>query len=504
MYLQLRTYFQKILSNNNYLVVLALLFTIIAICTRLYAFIWNKPLDIMEAMLALNIINKPLISLVKPLDYNQGAPFGFLVIEKLMVSYFGPSEYVLRLFPLLAGVFSCIIFYKLIRNINNIETIPIAAALFASSEWLIYYSVYVKQYAIDVLCALIILLITVSIIKKGLLNIPSLITLSIFGVIVQWFSHPVIFVLGGSILAILAYCLSKENKKEIVYLLIPSFLWTINFAVCYYYFYQYLTGNPNLISFWTDYFMPLNPLLMAKWSFNKFLVIFENPIGNILPLVGVPILFFMIGCISTSENKPKAILLISPVILGWIASSLKKYPFGDRFLLFAVPALIIIISEGAITLKNSLKDKREYVWRLLLVMLFIYPVVSLFYDRRQSYNYCDIRTPLQYIHQNKKNEDIFYVYHNAQYTFRYYYRNYGIDESKVKIGIYGKNNWDKYSNDLAILRGHKRVWIIFSFVNKGEVDEEKLILYYLNKIGKMVDVYKNESNSVYLYDLTSV
>jgi len=45
-----------------------------------------------EAMLALNIINKPVVELLKPLNFNQVAPIGFLKIEKIFTILFGNTE----------------------------------------------------------------------------------------------------------------------------------------------------------------------------------------------------------------------------------------------------------------------------------------------------------------------------------------------------------------------------------------------------------------------------
>ena len=72
---------------------------------------WND-----EAMISLNIINRSFQQLFNALDYNQGAPIGFLIVEKLLIKVFGESEYVFRLFPLICGILSLIIFYKLKIN----------------------------------------------------------------------------------------------------------------------------------------------------------------------------------------------------------------------------------------------------------------------------------------------------------------------------------------------------------------------------------------------------
>ena len=42
--------------------------------------------------------------LTQLLDYHQAAPIGFLFIEKLSILVFGNHDYIMRLFPLLAGI----------------------------------------------------------------------------------------------------------------------------------------------------------------------------------------------------------------------------------------------------------------------------------------------------------------------------------------------------------------------------------------------------------------
>src|SRR5207244_11823416 len=64
--------------------------------TTLFRSLW---LD--EALLALNIVRRPLSGMFRPLDYNQGAPVGFLLLEKLVTHAFGNGELSLRLIPLI-------------------------------------------------------------------------------------------------------------------------------------------------------------------------------------------------------------------------------------------------------------------------------------------------------------------------------------------------------------------------------------------------------------------
>jgi predicted membrane-bound mannosyltransferase len=77
---------------------------LIGILLRVRQYLTGRSLWADEAMLALNIVNRGFGGMFKPLDYDQGAPIGFLLVEKLFNSILGKNELALRLFPLLVGL----------------------------------------------------------------------------------------------------------------------------------------------------------------------------------------------------------------------------------------------------------------------------------------------------------------------------------------------------------------------------------------------------------------
>ena len=76
-------------------VIAALILLGVALRLRQYLALRSFWLD--EAMLALNIVGRSFSGLLKPLDYNQGGPVGFLLAEKMVVNLLGNSELSLRL-----------------------------------------------------------------------------------------------------------------------------------------------------------------------------------------------------------------------------------------------------------------------------------------------------------------------------------------------------------------------------------------------------------------------
>src|SRR4030095_6092965 len=83
---------------------------------RLRQYLTGRSLWLDEAMLALNIVNRDFGELFRPLDYDQGAPIGFMLVEKTLSLIFGRNEVSLRLFPFLVGLLSLWMFYLLLKH----------------------------------------------------------------------------------------------------------------------------------------------------------------------------------------------------------------------------------------------------------------------------------------------------------------------------------------------------------------------------------------------------
>ncbi|MCI0553542.1 MAG: hypothetical protein L0287_21560, partial [Anaerolineae bacterium] len=109
--------------------VLAGLILLAGFLLRLRQYLTGRSLWLDEAMLALNIVNRDFIDLFKPLDYDQGAPIGFLLFEKTFSLILGRNEFSLRLFPFLVGVASLWLFYLLLKRTTHGAGLLIALAL---------------------------------------------------------------------------------------------------------------------------------------------------------------------------------------------------------------------------------------------------------------------------------------------------------------------------------------------------------------------------------------
>src|SRR4029079_6991851 len=123
----------------------------IGLVLRIGRYLHDRSLWLDEASLAVNLTSRSYSHLFGTLDFEQGAPVGFLLLEKFAISTFGDSERVFRLFPLLAGIAARLFCWRVaVRSLDR-SAAMLALAFFAVLEPFVYYSSETKQYSFDVL-----------------------------------------------------------------------------------------------------------------------------------------------------------------------------------------------------------------------------------------------------------------------------------------------------------------------------------------------------------------
>lgn len=207
----------------------------LGIIIRLYHFLLNRSLWLDEAMLSNNIINRNFMQLLEPMDQRQVAPIGFLYVQKFLTIMFGTSEYVLRIFPLIAGILSVILLYCLLRKIGNEKLAFIGLSLFIFGKFLIYYSAEAKQYNIDVLVYIVCFYFFYfnSPLDK---SFSGVLWKGLFGAIIIWFSHISVILLTSIGMVIGFEILLKKKYNKIIKYFLLCLPWIISFGLNYFFF----------------------------------------------------------------------------------------------------------------------------------------------------------------------------------------------------------------------------------------------------------------------------
>jgi hypothetical protein len=320
----------------------------------------NRQLYRDEVDLKENLVGLAFYDFHTPLVKWQLAPPGFLATERLMILLPLPFGLTARLIPFTCSIVSMFLMRCVARRYLSAAAVPIAVGLFAMTDWMLYYSVEIKQYSSDVALTMMELLLAAEVLPAG--EDPTspksrrnFILLAALGAIGVWFSYPLAFVLAGvGTYLISKAALRRDWRWALAYLAI-SLAWALNFAGCYQISQRLVAKDGFLERWWAFAYLPFPPrsLEELKQIFWQLINVINSPAGIVSPLGVLPSAFigaglFLLGAWALSRRWIGGLfLLVSPIFLALVASVLHRYPFHGRLLNFLIPSVHLLVGEGA-------------------------------------------------------------------------------------------------------------------------------------------------------------
>lgn len=459
----------KLLSPSSFVVTSLL----VGVLLRLHQYLLNRSLWIDEAYVAINLLSRSYRELILPLDYNQGAPYGFLVIERLSIDLFGDGERSLRLFPFISGIIALFLLVRVAGYFCTKGGLAVSVGLMALCDRAIYYSSELKQYSSDLMVTLLLYTLLIGILEQqppssssgapppqserqrhrfkprsapGLQNV----LFSLVAAIAVWISHPAAFVIAGTGLWLLGEAAVARRWQRTLSYAATFAVPALSFAAFYVISISQIVGNAALQQSWStnhNSFMPLPPTSLndLKWYFETFFTLFDYPVG--IALTGIAALTFVVGStVLWQQHRRTFGLLFMPIAITLLASGLQKYPFKGQLLLFLVPNILIVIGHGTSVLADwgqrqdrvRLDSSQIGPWlgKAIALLLFLYPAyyaaLNLNNPRMPPrFEYQRVRENIEPvladIRNNWQSGDTLYVYYASQYALRYYGDRYGFD-----------------------------------------------------------------------------
>jgi len=134
---------------------------------------------------------------------------------------------------------------------------------------------------------------------------------------------------------------------------------------------------------------------------------------------------------------------------------------------------------------------------ILACLILGYPTITTGRALVQPRMHEEIRPLLVHLRQHYREGDVVYVYPAAQYASQYYARRGLSLPGSVIVGV------TKDEIDVGNLRGHARVWVLFSHVAVSDgMNEERHFVRLLDSAGARLDERLETGASLYLYDLS--
>jgi hypothetical protein len=481
------------------------------VALSLAQFLFNRSLWLDEASLALNIIHRDGLELLKPLDYLQVAPILFLQIEKLFSLILPNSEYGLRLFPLLCFWASVWLFYQLVRKqFNSLYVMITGLSLLMFSYKFLYYSSEVKQYMPDVFMALCMFYLVLKDDKKERNKYGILAVAGAIAVFLSNVAPVILFTCGVYLLYERFFVLRRKNILPLV----AVFAAWLGIFLLYYVF--FIAGHPLrefMTQYWKDAFLPKNPFGMDFYAclLERFMLMFAGLYAysfvDISPMyaAGISILvfglavLFMLGIVRSIRcGKPAPVILgCTPILVHLCLSYFRLYPFEGRLILYLLPGVVLLCAVGfdgiAKTAFSKLKLKQYGTWlTMIFPVAFLTPTLSRFPVKKS-----EIRESISYIREHiKENEQIYLTSGGPVRGFQYY-RDIGFarfNKPLPNIEIENPYKWENYI-DL-----HGKFWIVFTTGKESE--RKKVTLFHqFDSLGfQKLDAFETSGASVYLYD----
>jgi hypothetical protein len=439
----------------------------------------------------------------KPLDYDQGAPIGFLLVEKFFNSILGKNEFALRLFPLLVGLLSLWLFYLLLKRTVHGAGLLSALALFALNPRLIYYSSEVKQYIIDAVVTISLLLIAAPLFGPSPRK-RDFAWLMLAGLIALWFSHPALFVLAGIGLALVILYLKQRDYSGLRSVIAVGILWALNIGFLYFLILKDLNRNAYMREYWAGAFLPMPPWSNPGW----FL---KNLNENIGVQFGIPYAVLFVFALMLAgwavlflQKWEVAVSFACILLVTLTASALGLYPLFERMILFFVPLGLILLGKAVEELDRSLWKvpfPRAVAVLLLSGFLIYAPLVTSFQSFLAPKYFEHIRPTMEVLRDGWEDGDALYVSQGAVPAFRFYAPFYGLENIPYNFGQRADyHSPQNILSELESFRGQPRVWILLSHIyEKEDFNEKDFLLKYLDQVGDKKREFRRPGTSVFLY-----
>jgi len=466
----------------------------VGVGVRLAAYAANRSFWCDESMLAFNILDRSWKGLLEPLSLSQTAPLGFLAVSKALSDLLGGNEYAFRFFPLLAGLVSLPLIYRLGKIAAGRWTGLLALCLLAVNGPAVFHATEFKPYSTDLTLALSVGLVFLEWYRREM-TVRFLWWIAPLAAMSVWLSFPAIFMITGSATALILLA-ARQGQWRRVLAGGEVLLWTAAHFVLHYWLVLPRTeDSAYLRQYWDGAFMPLDsPAGLATWLWSAGRDLFTENLLLAWPLI--PAALAVAGLWWFRRQCPPLALLSGITLLLTLgASALQRYPFGGyggRTIHFLIP-LVMVLLAGAVTriveFSGSINGRVLVIVALLAVLLWR-PLAQLPAYMTAPPGFTEeLRPVLEFVTSEARPGDTVYFYWKTHFQMAYYHYRFDFRSVRVIRGApwrHAEQDADAFRQQLDELSTHHRVWLIFSNWGRAENPEQEMVMDYLRRRGDVV------------------
>lgn len=438
---------------------------LVGIVLHVLAYASNTALWLDEILLSSNILALSLGDLLtRPLELDQVAPLGFLLVEKLAVLAMGKNELALRLFPFLCGLAAILLYKRLAERALDGLARPFAMALFVICIPVIKFGAEVKQYEVDATAAILLVLLGLDLETRET-SMKRLVVIGLTGFVVIWFSQASVVVMGGIGAALAARWLiaREEHIRRALLTAIP--MWAAAALVAIVVGLRSMSPSTKAFmdEFWAPGFFPLpvKSLGDLRWFWNQGISLFTDPV---LLRYAWPPVFLVVSAAGLvalwRARRDVALLLMGPLVVALIAAIAHQYPFSRRLVFYQVPSLLLAIAAGAEWVRRVASRVHPALGTALMATLMVPPVTAVL-QAPPPYELEHHRTLLAYLARHRRPGDIVYMMPLSRVGTLFYGPRYGLQPNEFVTAACDRYQTRTYLRDIDRFRGAPRLWVVW-------------------------------------------
>ena len=312
---------------------------------RAWEYFGGASLWLNELAVARNVLDRSALDLVsRPLDYDQSAPPAYLLATKLATVLLGDGELAFRLPPFLAGLAALALFPLLARRLLEPRAALVATALAALAVPLVQYGAEAKQYGVDVLGTIIVILIAARWRQHPTAANAGIAALA--GLAVVWFSNAAVLVLVGAGAGLAAGFLLERQFGPWRQLAAIALAWAAAAGAATLFARHMMSEGAHgwFLRFWRSGFPPDSLAAWPGWLARHLERLFGSELGY--PAPWLVVVLAVVGVVALARRPPVAFLVVTPIVVTLAAAAFRKYPFGGRLTLFLLPLFLLVIAAG--------------------------------------------------------------------------------------------------------------------------------------------------------------
>ncbi len=306
---------------------------------RIWYWISARPLWLDEEMIALNIRDRALTALAGRLWLDQGAPLGWLAMQRMVADVFGTSEIALRAVPALFGVATLAVAWWVGKRWMSAAGAAVFVLLLSVGQWIFHFSLELKHYSADTFFALLLPALVVWALDAGDAR-GRLRRVGIWWVAAaaaEWCSMGGLLAAPACALVLGMLLWRRDGWRSAAVFTACGVGWLAIFGLHYALSLHFTANSESLRAIWADAMAPdAGPLDRILWLVRQAAPWADKPGGS-----GLPWLFWATAVAGFLLARPRVLglVLATMPLSAAVLAIARVVPIADRLSIWALPGV---------------------------------------------------------------------------------------------------------------------------------------------------------------------